>query len=583
MDKNIDLHEMFSSAILTEDTGRDVTFRASRSGHFMQVSSNAEHLTGYKPSELVGMHFSGLVHTDDLDRVVKHYAHQLVSQQLLTRIDFAIGCKDGSTKYVEQTVELIGDSETDGPVFLSRVRDVTRQAVAERELEKSEDRFRVLFESSPDALLIQSLDGYILDLNPAACELHEVTRDSIIGKHNTTLAPPERREIVIERFKQLVDGTVKSLTGFSLNKHGVAIPIDIRASRITFRNQPAMLLHVRDISQRLEAEKALQISEQTNEAIVKALPDVIFWISSEGEYLHYTADSDDLLSTPRSELIGNNVKHTLPKPVYRQVMQAIRQVLSTDSLQIIRYSLEVGGNSERRYFETRVVPARDKTVLMIVRDVSYERLLEHQVVYAREAERRRIGRDLHDGLGSLLTGIAMLSRGLERDASDGKTISSEQLEQIASLAKAGVDQARALARGLNPVKLEELGLFPALEKLAADTQTISQIPVAISIEDVEDVFDNDVAMQIYWIAQEAITNAVKHANADTIEVLLRNQEDGIELIVSDDGSGMPSGEGRTEGVGLPIMNYRAQLIGARLSVEISTLGGTKVRCLIPLT
>lgn len=583
MDKGIDLNEMFSSAVLAEDTGQDVTFRASRSGHFIQVSSNAEHLTGYKPSELLGMHFKALVHPDDLQRVSDHYIHQLETQKLLTRIEFSIHCRNGELKHVEQTVELTGSAATEGPVFLSRVRDVTRQVVAESELEESEERFRTIFETSPDAIFIQSLEGIILDLNPAACILHEVNRDDIIGQHNTTLAPPERRSVVIENFKKMVDGKISSLNGFSLNKQGVAIPIEIRGNRITFRGQPAMLLYVRDISQRLEAERALQISEQTNESILTALPDVIFWISSEGEYLHYTAESDDLLSTPRAEIIGNNIKYTLPKPVYRQVMQTIRQVLSTDSLQVIRYSLEVGVPRERKYFETRIVPARDKTVLMIVRDVTHQRLLEHQVVYAREEERRRIGRDLHDGLGSLLTGIAMLSRGLERDAADGKSISSDQLEQIASLAKEGVDQARALARGLNPMKLEELGLVAALEKLASDTQTISRIPVTVSAADVDDVFDDDMAMQMYWIAQEAITNAVRHASAERIELVVRRQNEDIQLIIADDGSGLPEGEGRDEGVGLPIMTYRAQLIGARLSIGISTLGGTEVRCTIPAT
>lgn len=558
----------------------DVTFRANRDGLFTYVSTNAATLTGYSVSELLGMHFSDLVVPRDLARVTLHYGRQLRSGLQLTHTEFAIRCKDGREKFVEQSVELVMEDDPNSVSFSSHVRDVTERTLVENELRNSELRFRTVFENSPDAIFIDSLDGKILDVNPAACELHGGTREDLIGRRITDLAAPERRELVLERYALLVEGSIDSLTGMTQSLTGKSIPVEIRASRITYGDQDAMLLHVRDISERLEAEKALKISEQTNDAIIKALPDLIFWISKDGEYLHFIARPDALLAVPREEVIGNNIKRTMPPIVYKQMIQAIAQVLKTGQLQIIRYSVEVGPKKIRCYFEARIVPAEDETVLMIVRDVSYQRLLEHQVVYAKEEERRRIGRDLHDGLGSLLTGIAMLSRGLERDAADGKVLGSKQLEQIATLAKRGVDQARALARGLNPVKLEEHGLIPALEKLAADTETISKITVTFHADDDLPAPDDATAMQVYWIAQEAITNAVKHAAARNIEVIVRRKPPGCELIVSDDGKGMPN-SGKDDGVGVPIMNYRAQLIGARLSVGVSTLGGTEIRCVIP--
>jgi PAS domain S-box-containing protein len=132
---------------------------------------------------------------------------------------------------------------------------------AEQALRESEQRFRELFEGSPDAVFVEDLNGIVLDINPAACRLHGVARESLIGRNVCDLAPPERREEVARDFKTLVEGRLGQIEGASYAQDGRVVPVEVRASRLNYVGQAAVLLHVRDITDRKLAEAALRSSE----------------------------------------------------------------------------------------------------------------------------------------------------------------------------------------------------------------------------------------------------------------------------------------------------------------------------------
>ncbi|NND72639.1 MAG: PAS domain S-box protein [Rhodothermales bacterium] len=565
--------------VVSKKNRSDVMFRADRTGKFVYVSPAAEELTGYSAEDLNGMHFTYLIDEAFRRDLISFYIHQVKKKLHVTHIEFAIRCKDGSRKFVEQSVELdLVDDEVVG--IHAHVQDITARVRIHDELQQSEVRFRTVFENSPDAIFIESLSGKVLDVNPAACKLHDLTRDELIGRHVSSLVPEEQRSEVNLGFNELVSGNIKQINGQSLRSDGQIIPVELRANKFFYGHEPALLIHVRDISKRIDAQNALVKSERINRAIIEALPDLVFWISKDGYYLHFVAKDESQLAISPGEIIGNSLKNTLPEPLYSDMIDVIRKVLQTRVSETVEYSLDIERLNEKRFFEARIVPAEDETVLTIVRDLTHERRLEQQVIHTQEEERRRIGRDLHDGLGSLMTGIAMLSRALEQDASSGKEVSASQLEQIVALANSGVEQARALARGLNPVKLEDDGLIPALEKLASDTETISKMTVTLSAHENLPRVDSRTAMQVYWITQEALTNAVKHSGAKLVVITFARNGDECELSIADDGNGLPD-YSLDEGMGLPTMKYRARLIGARLELGPSIYGGTEVRCFIP--
>ena len=125
------------------------------------------------------------------------------------------------------------------------------------ELQEREHLFRTVFEESPDAIFIEDLEGNVLDANPAACRLHGLARDALIGMNASALVPPDYRDSVT-RPEKLVGCAVQ---GFSLDAAGKSIPVAIRTSKITYMGRPAVLLQVRDITERLRTEEALRESE----------------------------------------------------------------------------------------------------------------------------------------------------------------------------------------------------------------------------------------------------------------------------------------------------------------------------------
>ena len=125
------------------------------------------------------------------------------------------------------------------------------------ELEQRERLFHTVFENSPDAIFIEDLEGNVLDVNPAACRLHGLSRDELVGKHVSELVPPEYRDSVVHS-ETLVDGEVE---GFSLGPGNKRIPVSIRSSAIPYMNGTAILLQVRDITDRRRTEEALRESE----------------------------------------------------------------------------------------------------------------------------------------------------------------------------------------------------------------------------------------------------------------------------------------------------------------------------------
>jgi signal transduction histidine kinase len=217
------------------------------------------------------------------------------------------------------------------------------------------------------------------------------------------------------------------------------------------------------------------------------------------------------------------------------------------------------------------------------RDVTERKMLEREILDVSARERRHIGQDLHDGLGSHLSGVTMLCRGVIRKIQAGEDIEVEVMEEIAQLVQESIKQVRKLARGLNPVKMEDEGLPSALQELVSTTKKHPDITATFSCSDDVPDPDSEVALQLYRIAQEAVNNALKHADATQIDVHLGTKSDTLLLTVTDNGVGFSPQPEPSSGMGLRVMKYRANTIGAQLRIRRRESGGTLVQCALPLT
>jgi two-component system sensor histidine kinase UhpB len=197
---------------------------------------------------------------------------------------------------------------------------------------------------------------------------------------------------------------------------------------------------------------------------------------------------------------------------------------------------------------------------------------------AQERERLRIGRALHDEAGQTLTAIALE---VERAASDGPEAQREQMASLAAQLHDCLDEIRRISRDLRPEALDDLGLVNALIALASRVDQQSGLRIERRLSPQLPTLSTELELVIYRVAQEALTNVLRHAKATRCVVVLESSDDEVELRVSDDGVGMPSRlSGET--IGIEGMRERALLGGGTLSVESPPGQGTQVTLRLPV-
>jgi len=212
-------------------------------------------------------------------------------------------------------------------------------------------------------------------------------------------------------------------------------------------------------------------------------------------------------------------------------------------------------------------------------DITERKRLEQALLDISEREQRRIAQDLHDGLGQQLAGIACLCDALKQDMAEQNSSQVAAAAKIARLLNDAVGQTRSLARGLYPVEPTPDGLMHALAELAERTTDIFRVDCQFLCPRPVQTEGDAAATHLYRIAQEAVTNAIKHGRAKWIEIGLAANGQRIILAVRSDGTSFrKTSRPAAKGMGLRIMEYRAGLIGGSVLVQRRPEGGTEVIC-----
>ena len=205
-------------------------------------------------------------------------------------------------------------------------------------------------------------------------------------------------------------------------------------------------------------------------------------------------------------------------------------------------------------------------VLAVGRDITQRRRLEKEIVDISTREQQRIGQDLHDGLGQELTGLGYLAQMLFCDLQQRDAPETETANQLADGVEKALDQTRTIARGLVPAEIDADGLLSSLEQLADQTEQRFGIACRFYCDTATLIDDTATAAQLFRIIREAVNNATKHARASRITIEAQNGSDSLVFSIRDDGVGLPTDSETSDGMGLRIMQYRAGVIGAVLSI-----------------
>lgn len=226
-----------------------------------------------------------------------------------------------------------------------------------------------------------------------------------------------------------------------------------------------------------------------------------------------------------------------------------------------------------RAYETGLALQSTKTKL---------RAIEAALLDASRREQRALAHELHDGLGQELTGLSMLAAALGSAARRGQLPTPKALDDLAMIASRSVQTCRAISRGLSPLVEIHGGLVEALKGMVERQRQSYDIEVRLQVlDDAPLLLPLEVQDNLFRIAQEAVTNACKHAHASCIRLLLAVDARGVRLEIHDDGRGIAPGAEESGGIGLITMQYRASNIGAQLLMGPGPDGGTRVICRCP--
>jgi PAS domain S-box-containing protein len=237
------------------------------------------------------------------------------------------------------------------------------------ELQEREHLFRVVFDHSPDAIFIEDLEGNVLDANPAACRLHGLKHDQLVGMNVWALVPPEYRSSVAHQ-NELVDGEVE---GYSLHSSGRSIPVSIRSSTISYMGRTALLLQVRDITERRRAEEALRESESRYRLLFDCNPQPMWVYELETRRFiaineaalrlyRYSRDEFLLMETVDSILAQPDQKHPelpkLPNLVEVSTRKHRRKDGATLTVEITQHTMILDGRLSAFVMISRIISTR---------------------------------------------------------------------------------------------------------------------------------------------------------------------------------------------------------------------------------
>lgn len=344
-----------------------------------------------------------------------------------------------------------------------------------------------------------------------------------------------------------------------------------------------------EIEKLKKTEVELERSEAFAEAIIEKSTDAIISTDKNGVIQSFNPAAEKMFGYSKNEIIGKNINLLMPFPHNQNHGKYIQKYLKTGGKKIIDISREVQGvNKDKTVFPIEVTISEaswegERYFSNIIKNISDRRDLERRISEISNQERRRIGQDLHDGLGQMLTGIRMVSENLAKKMKINGISQATDVKQIAEMAQEADEYARALTRGMVQIDLENKGLSTALNELCERSEMLFSIRCTYNEVGSMVIDDHTAALQVYRIVQEAINNAVKHGKAKNIHVRLSNSGQHTSVVVDDDGVGFGPdfSKKRKQGMGIQIMKHRASILGGILELSRTEDNLTRVHCIIP--
>jgi hypothetical protein len=430
------------------------------------------------------------------------------------------------------------------------------------------EAMRQVIGSFPDAVVLLDRDLCVLFSN-RALDGHNPTE--LRGLHISELLPKRLRPTLLATLHRVIatgkaDGYTAECAADGLSRHfSVKVTPVLQDAQLVALNVVAT-----ETTEQIRAEQAIATQARMIESMLEGVA-----VVNELGVIEITNPAfDAMFGFERGALIGRELAVLAGRSLEQLAaaadgsikleFDARRRDGSYFSVAGVLSAFEVTGGNHR---------------LAVLQDVSERKQLERAILQAVNREQYRIGNDLHDGLGQELTGIALMLRSVAGRLTNEYPAVLPEMEGITRLVNNAIENTRALARGLSPVNLERGGLQDALEGLAMHAVDIYGVEVSFSHRaPAGRLLNAEIANHLYRIAQEAVSNAVRHGKARTIRLHLSIVRAKVRLTITDDGIGMPVAALDAAGMGLKTMRYRARMLGGEVLFERLKPTGTRIVC-----
>lgn len=456
------------------------------------------------------------------------------------------------------------------------IRYSLRHSATLEALRDSQSQLELFMKYVPCAIGIQDHGGRYLYVNETFRQMVGRSEKELIGKSDAQLWPEHGTEERNRQDREVIESLqVKQVTEPIFNTDSDRRWLANKFPMVREEGPPMIGLAAIDITDRVRAEEKLLQTTQLLNGIISNLPVITGRLDPDGAIIEIGGLGLRRFGSAGESWMGINLLEKLP-----QFREKVEQALRGGS---VAFSLEGVHEEQPWHLENHFFfdEARGRGAIFFSHDVTEQKVLEKELLKISDEEQQRLGRDLHDGLGQHLTGIALLASTLQSRLRNHNLPEADQAKVITEHVQEAIAQTRALSQGLCPVQLEKYGLQTALEGLVHNINVLYQIECLYECDEEATIHETRVAIHLYRIAQEAINNALKHGHATRIKVALQVGRAQNRLVVEDNGTGFTQDESKRESMGLRLMQYRAGMIGGNLTIKSEEGLGTRIECTFP--